>query len=421
MSPPKDPLTHPLALWSAGGAALNASLWPHPPRQPAANWPHPPKSRSGQWPIEPNVAGQWPIEPHAAGQWPIEPHASGQWPIEPNASGQWPIEPNRQVAPDSALLAMALRMSRSRVLRAADADARAEARRDGAAPEPLWRWSSDSRLPTVSCEVLQRFAVVGRSLKMRLQGAAGNASHLLYELPDPLSPAELDEQIDKVLRAAVERDERMPEILTQAVDFFPFYESVTGLVLARAPYTAELMSVAYGTALHLVMLLKHRMAMARPVECSSLVMPMIPTPGHGALPSGHATMAALLADLFRRLLYAGHGQREAEARLDRLARRIAFNRVVAGVHFPVDGQAGYVLGTVIGAALAALAGHADLPVAPGAEVVRGPNLELPELPAHAPGERLVLALRPPGRGWVTAQTWQDLWKRAADELLELRV
>jgi hypothetical protein len=416
---PVDPLTSAFPHLPDSGA----SLWPHPPRPPGANWPHPPRSPGGNWPHPPRAAGaHWPHPPQAQGtHWPHPPgQGTGQWPIEPQGAVQWPIEPNRAAPPDDALLAMALRMSRSRVLHAADADARAEAARPRTQRSPLWRWSSDSRIPTVVCEVMERFAVDERSLYLRLRGPKAAAETPLFTLPRPLKPAELDEQIDKVLRAASERDERMPEILTQATDFFVFYESLTGLVLARAPYTAELLSVAYGTTLHLVMLLKHRMAMPRPVECSSMVMPMIPTPGHGALPSGHATMAALLADLYRRLLYPGGKPGEAVARLDRLARRIAFNRVVAGVHFPVDGQVGYVLGTVIGATLAALAGQGPLPEQPDESVVLGPRLELPELPAGAEDGRLELASRS-GAQPGACGTWQQLWLRAVDELAELRI
>ena len=41
--------------------------------------------------------------------------------------------------------------------------------------------------------------------------------------------------------------------------------------------------------------------------------------------------------------------------LDRLARRIAFNRVVAGVHFPIDSRAGYALGLQLSGHFIALA------------------------------------------------------------------
>jgi len=73
-------------------------------------------------------------------------------------------------------------------------------------------------------------------------------------------------------------------------------------------------------------------------------------------------------------------QGDRSEQLDRLARRIAFNRVVAGVHFPVDSQAGYALGTQLARLLAALAGVPGITPAPlrGTAVLHAP-FELPEL------------------------------------------
>ena len=59
----------------------------------------------------------------------------------------------------------------------------------------------------------------------------------------------------------------------------------------------------------------------------------------------------LTALLLSELLYpAGDARRSA---LDRLARRIAFNRVVAGVHFPIDSAAGSALAHQLAATLVA--------------------------------------------------------------------
>ncbi|MFX4221887.1 MAG: phosphatase PAP2 family protein [Thalassobaculum sp.] len=115
------------------------------------------------------------------------------------------------------------------------------------------------------------------------------------------------------------------------------------------------------------MRLKHSMACRRPVELSPQINPMIPTPGHGALPSGHATeafmVAHILAELSKDLEAAVYDQENGAAnatsgassrpkriwrhQLMRQAARISTNRVIAGVHFPVDGVAGQVLGTAI--------------------------------------------------------------------------
>ena len=224
------------------------------------------------------------------------------------------------------------------------------------------------------------------------------------------------------MRAAVEREDRLPEILSQANSLWAFFESVSGVSLERAPAYAELVLAAEDWALKLVMLLKHNVAARRPVELSSLVHPVIPTPGHGSLPSGHAALAAFNTELLRLMLYRS-GQPHRVKALDRLARRIAFNRVVAGVHFPLDSQAGYVIGRQLARALATLAGKrpqdfrqrfADTmlldpfrlhenPDAPGKpdDVDPSPELDIP----HIATEPLV----------------QQLWAQAETELHRLRV
>jgi hypothetical protein len=90
---------------------------------------------------------------------------------------------------------------------------------------------------------------------------------------------------------------------------------------------------------------KHAFACPRPVELSAQIQPMIPTPGHASWPSGHATEAYMVATMLRELLppdEVGHEQ------LQRLAARIAVNRTVAGLHYPVDSAVGRLLGTALG-------------------------------------------------------------------------
>jgi hypothetical protein len=88
---------------------------------------------------------------------------------------------------------------------------------------------------------------------------------------------------------------------------------------------------------------------------------MILTPTHASYPSGHSTEGFICAIVLGMLLneigstpsvafspnpqYLDPRWRE---QLLRLAARIAINRTVAGVHFPVDSAAGAVLGMTLG-------------------------------------------------------------------------
>lgn len=76
---------------------------------------------------------------------------------------------------------------------------------------------------------------------------------------------------------------------------------------------------------------------------------MVDVPGHFSWPSGHATQAFMVAELLTALLLradtqSGESWFEMQQQLWRQAERIATNRVVAGLHFPIDNDAGCLLG-----------------------------------------------------------------------------
>ncbi|MDP3223020.1 MAG: phosphatase PAP2 family protein, partial [Rubrivivax sp.] len=293
----------------------------------------------------------------------------------------------------------------------------------------LWRWAPEIRSKTIAAELLGRFQVQGTTLWLMEPIGAGGALAAplaVFALPADMAAAgvNMDDQVDKVMRAAAEREDRLPEILSQMTDFWPFFESISGIPLSRAPRTAELLAATHEWMLHLLMQLKHGFAALRPVQHFSLVMPVIPTPGHGSLPSGHATMAAYTSELLYRLLYRGVQRAWEEERadqLDRLARRIAFNRVVAGVHFPVDSMAGYALGTQMARLTAALAGSAgDQPEPLLAKAVIKAPFALDEVPKEGFVARAKANAKP---SYIpsTVPTLKDLWEQAQAELTDLRV
>lgn len=270
-----------------------------------------------------------------------------------------------------ALLATALRKVQAKIIRPSDprvptAVRGAQARQTSKA-DPLWRWEPVYRIQALVCEMLGRCIVsdaqiwhVAIAESKGQKGLPSLKPTEIFSIKGPASSFDYSIQIDKVLRAAIEREDRLPEILSQANDIVPFFEAITGLNSMAAPKTAELMQVGWAWATHLLMRLKHGLAELRPYARSSLVQPVIATPGHGSLPSGHATISALYSRLFAGLLYAKPNHPRA-SQLDRLARRIAFNRVVAGVHFPMDSYAGYSLGRQLAELFIALAEGSKLP------------------------------------------------------------
>ena len=282
---------------------------------------------------------------------------------------EWVYDPS---AP--GMLAEAINRSRACIVR--DTDPRREpvngsfvaSRSDGTdgidESEPLWRWGDEPRALAVLADLNWRFAVSDSCL-WYLEKSDSSGRTVTFEesisfaaIPgdSPKHRQWYAEQIDKVLRAAVEREDRLPEILSQADGLMAFFCNLVGVHPARAPITFGLLNIAHRWAEPLVMALKNQVAARRPDVASTRVVPVIETPAHGSLPSGHATIATLMSRLLTELMYARFGLDYPKVlQLDRLARRIAFNRVVAGVHFPIDSRAGYALGLQLSGHFIALA------------------------------------------------------------------
>ncbi|UES58046.1 phosphatase PAP2 family protein [Roseibium aggregatum] len=160
-------------------------------------------------------------------------------------------------------------------------------------------------------------------------------------------------QLDLVANYADLRQDRAAEIIAQLSTPVEFLRSIAFIAPARTPYTIELLATAQGLANLVEMRIKYALACKRPIEFSPQIQPMILTPTHGTLPSGHSTEAFTLARVLWLLLRdAGvvpYDDTIWGKMFMRQASRIAVNRTVAGVHFPVDSEAGAILGLTLGA------------------------------------------------------------------------
>jgi hypothetical protein len=184
-------------------------------------------------------------------------------------------------------------------------------------------------------------------------GTPPNAPPALTSTPKPLAMLNrptvdaFKNQLKKVLSWADLREERAAEIVEQIDPQFAFWGSVVYLHPSRTPRTLELMNMALLLAVNVEMQFKHALACWRPIEYSAQVQPLITTPGHGTLPSGHSTQAYIVAKVLQSLLGLPDAH-PISIQLQRQSARIATNRVVAGVHFPVDSMAGRLLGDTLG-------------------------------------------------------------------------
>lgn len=220
------------------------------------------------------------------------------------------------------------------------------------------------------------------------------------------------------------RDERMPEILVQLADITSFFGAVDQVDQARTPHTLMLLHAASGFSGAITQQIKLAFDAPRPIAFSPRMQPVIATPSHGSLPSGHATEAYLLAGLltFLRGGSATTGARDMAHRF-RLAARVAINRTVAGVHYPVDSGAGAVLGLALAEHLWAVAGQGDA----GQWTFAGPAWNNSDFHQGIVADLVERAVtedaKPVGRTTsddtrATDDLWSRLWQNARAEMLQ---
>jgi hypothetical protein len=219
-------------------------------------------------------------------------------------------------------------------------------------PTQMERWEAWVRAYVAVGEMMQgiNFQVSGNAFQVR------SSNYLIAEVGRP-QPATFAAQIPLVLSWAELRDERATEILAQIDPQYAFWSSIIYMHPERTRRTLELVNLVLQFCVYVEMRFKQALACYRPVEYNAQVQPMITTPGHGTFPMGHATQAHAVAYVLKSLLnlYVDPQANPPQQRfptvidqLDRQAARITTNRVVAGVHFPVDSMAGRMLGVALG-------------------------------------------------------------------------
>ncbi len=221
------------------------------------------------------------------------------------------------------------------------------------------------------------------------------------------------------------RGDRIAEIHVQMTDILSFFGAAFYLNDGRRKATLELLFTVYRLVYTLEQTVKHLCRSARPMDFSNEVQPIIQTPAHSAFPSGHATEAFVFATVLHRLT---HDQSPKEALTPpqvpmafRIASRIAINRTVAGVHFPVDTFAGAALGCAIGDAVYALANGKT--ASGGSFKPQTDGTVAPEDDFSIAALHAILADAPTEPGGSAkkpkAPIFAELWKKAAAEWGEL--
>jgi hypothetical protein len=180
-------------------------------------------------------------------------------------------------------------------------------------------------------------------------------------------------ELHELARAA--RDERaaaMPEILSQHVEFITDFMALLSMTPGSHSSTYRVLHIASLIGSFAALHYKARSdwdkarsnwdtsgkgvargPRPRPSHLLPALMPPVPLPGHPAFPSGHATQSRLMARCITKVMEcAGRDLSSGyAAALDlsmrALARRIARNREIAGLHYPSDSTAGRRLALIV--------------------------------------------------------------------------
>jgi acid phosphatase (class A) len=163
------------------------------------------------------------------------------------------------------------------------------------------------------------------------------APAVLGQKPTATMPL-LEAQLIAVLNAAPDREDRFSEILDQhdADGAIAYFLGLLAIDPARHPATYTLIRVARRVGEHVTMVMKQAHMVQRPSQMCAAIVPMIDPPMTPAFPAGHALQAQLIG---RCLMATWQGQTRRHL-LRYLIRRIGENRVIAGIHYPRDLEAG---------------------------------------------------------------------------------
>jgi len=181
------------------------------------------------------------------------------------------------------------------------------------------------------------------------KGPATSAVNLTW---NAITPASTDVELELLVDAARdERSEALGEILSQDVEFFSDYMALLGMTPGSHPQTYRSLHIASLIGAFVVLHFKGDKKRPRPSQLCPALRPPIPVPGHSSFPSGHSTQAHLMFRFVQLVLQSSAmpatDRPVIEENLLRLARRVARNREIAGLHYRTDSDAGEALAGVI--------------------------------------------------------------------------
>jgi hypothetical protein len=169
--------------------------------------------------------------------------------------------------------------------------------------------------------------------------------------PGPTTPITAAMINEMLIKAVTDRPEALDEIVQQHNNFQLCFLQLLNMNQASHPQTFLLMKLAARVGEFAMMYLKRLTTpwnlreRPRPLQVCPTLYPPVPVPGHTTYPAGHALISWLTRECLNdipQLQAAAYSES-----LDTLADRIGENRVIAGLHFQEDIDAGKIAGQTI--------------------------------------------------------------------------
>jgi membrane-associated phospholipid phosphatase len=192
-----------------------------------------------------------------------------------------------------------------------------------------------------------------------------------YIPPSEMNRQQLGDEVLPILELALEREDRFAEVIDQddGDGAINYWLGMLKIDPARHPATNLMVHVGRRIGEHVSMCLKGDFRCPRPSQVCPAITPMIDPPVTPSFPAGHAVQSYLISYLLAYSLsdaqghtnlpqhtlpppnsslatFIGQGTAPTGPLFD-LAQRVSENRIVAGVHYPIDIKAGQLVATQI--------------------------------------------------------------------------
>ena len=164
-------------------------------------------------------------------------------------------------------------------------------------------------------------------------------------------PYILKDELIELLSMVEYRGGALAEALAQRQGIATYFRGALPFSRSTHPKTTLAIGAVMRVAHFLAQHYKGRFNRPRPSQLAPALMPPIPNPGHASFPSAHATEAYMVALALSTIPFVRKMRTTLKEENDKtkdvvrdpmqdIARRIARNREVLGVHYPSDSEAG---------------------------------------------------------------------------------